>query len=128
MALHAKGDAARAREDYKRGLTIANDLAEHPKSDQPPLMDRKQVVADLYYSLGDIADGPVEAREYYTQSLTRREEWRKANPELVLPIMRVADCYHDLAKASFPALRFLGADRRRLLTIPIVLDVPDVVR
>jgi serine/threonine-protein kinase len=101
MALHAKGDAARAREDYKRGLTIANDLADHPKSDQPPLMDRKQVVADLYYSLGDIADGPAEAREYYTQSLTRREEWRKANPELVLPIRKVADCYHDLAKASF---------------------------
>jgi tetratricopeptide (TPR) repeat protein len=109
MALHAKGDAARARQDYKRGLIIAKDLAEHPKSDQPPLMDRKQVVADLYYSLGDIADGPVEAREYYTQSLTRREEWRKANPELVLPVMRVADCYHDLAKASFHSRDLLAA-------------------
>jgi serine/threonine protein kinase/tetratricopeptide (TPR) repeat protein len=100
-SVHWNGDAARAREAYKRGLTIAQDLVDHPKSEQPPLMDRKQVVGDLYYSLGDIADGPVEAREYYTQALTRREELRKANPDLALPIMRVADCYHDLAKASF---------------------------
>ena len=64
-------------------------------------MDRKQVVADLYYKLGDIADGPVEAREYYTQALVRRQEWREAHPELADPIARVADCYHDLAKASF---------------------------
>jgi serine/threonine protein kinase len=110
MNLHAKGDAARAREDYKRGLAIATDLVEHPKSDKPSLMDRKQVVADLYYSLGDIADGPVEAREYYTQALTRREEWRKAQPELALPIIRVGDCYHDLAKAAFHS-RDLAAAR-----------------
>jgi serine/threonine protein kinase len=109
-AINTKGDVARARENYKRGLTIAKDLAEHPKSDQPPLMDRKQLVADLYYSLGDIADGPVEAREYYTQSLKRRQEWIKANPEVVLPIMRVADCYHDLAKAAFHS-RDLAAAR-----------------
>jgi serine/threonine-protein kinase len=101
ITLHAKGDAAQARADYKRGLTIANDLAEHPKSDQPSLMDRKQVVADLYYKLGDIADGPVEAREYYTQALVRRQEWRNAHPELADPMSRVADCYHDLARASF---------------------------
>jgi serine/threonine protein kinase len=101
LALHAKGDAALAREDYKRGLTIANDLAEHPRSDQPSLMDRKQLVADLYYKLGDISDGPVEAREYYTQALVRRREWREARPELALPITLVADCYHDLARASF---------------------------
>jgi hypothetical protein len=34
----------------------------------------------------------------------------------------------NLTDASFPALRFLDADGRRLLTIPVVLDVPDVVR
>jgi tetratricopeptide (TPR) repeat protein len=101
MALHARGDAAQAREDYKRGLTIANDLAEHPRSDRPSLMDRKQLAADLYYKLGDIADGPVEARGYYTQALARRQEWRQAHPELADPIARVADCYHDLARASF---------------------------
>ncbi len=110
MDLHAKGDAARAREKYKRGLTIATDLVEHPRSGEPPLMERKRVVADLYYALGDIADGPVEAREYYTQALTRREEWRKAEPEDVLPIMRVGDCYHDLAKAAFHS-RDLAAAR-----------------
>jgi tetratricopeptide (TPR) repeat protein len=43
----------------------------------------------------------VEAREYYTQALVRRQEWRKAHPELADPIARVADCYHDLARASF---------------------------
>jgi hypothetical protein len=64
-------------------------------------MERKQVVADLYYKLGDIADGPVEAREYYTQALVRRQEWREAHPELAEPVTRVADCYHDLARASF---------------------------
>jgi tetratricopeptide (TPR) repeat protein len=101
VALYAKGDAALAREHYKRGLTIASDLAEHPKSAQPSLMDRKQLVADLYYKLGDIADGPVEARAYYTQALVRRQEWRKTHPELADPIARVADCYHDLARASF---------------------------
>jgi tetratricopeptide (TPR) repeat protein len=101
LVLHAKGDAARAREDYKRGLAISNDLAEHPKGDQPSLMERKQVVADLYYKLGDIADGPVEARQYYTQALVRRQEWREAHPEIADPIARVADCYHDLARASF---------------------------
>jgi serine/threonine-protein kinase len=101
LVLHAKGDAAQAREDYKRGLTIANDLAEHPKGDQPSLMERKQVVADLYYKLGDIADGPVAAREYYTQALVRRQEWREAHPELNDAIAPVADCYHDLARASF---------------------------
>jgi tetratricopeptide (TPR) repeat protein/predicted Ser/Thr protein kinase len=110
LALYAKGDAARAREDYKRGLTIANDLAEHPRSDQPSQMDRKRVVADLYYKLGDIANGPVEAREYYTQALVRRQEWRKAHPELADPVAGVADCYHDLAKASFH-LRDLKAAR-----------------
>jgi serine/threonine-protein kinase len=35
LVLHANGDAAQAREYYKRGLTIANDLAQHPKGDQP---------------------------------------------------------------------------------------------
>ena len=74
-------------------------------------MERKRVVADLYYSLGDIADDPVEAREYYTQSLTRRLEWRKANPEHVLPIMSVADCYHDLAKATFHSRDLPAASR-----------------
>jgi serine/threonine-protein kinase len=101
MSLYKKGDAARAREEYKRGLAIANDLAEHPGSDQPSPMDRKKLVAYVYYKLGDIADDPVEAREYYTQSLTRREEWRKAQPELVDAIVDVANCYHDLARVSF---------------------------
>jgi serine/threonine-protein kinase len=110
MDLYAKGDAARAREDYKRALTIATDLVEHPGSDKPPLMKRKQVVADLYYSLGDIADDPVEAREYYTQALARREEWRKAEPEEVLAITAVGFCYHDLAKAAFHS-RDLAAAR-----------------
>ena len=99
------------REKYKRGLTIATDLVEHPRSGEPPLMERKRFVADLYYSLGDIADDPVEARECYTQSLMRRLEWRKSNPELLLPIMSVANCYHDLAKASFH-LRDLQAASR----------------
>ena len=31
----------------------------------------------------------------------RRQEWRRAHPELADPITRVADCYHDLARASF---------------------------
>jgi tetratricopeptide (TPR) repeat protein len=101
LALHAKGDAARAREDYKRGLAITIDLTEHPKSDQPSLMKRKRVVADLYYKLGGIADGPLEAREYYTQALARRQEWRKGHPELADPITGVADCYHDLARVCF---------------------------
>jgi tetratricopeptide (TPR) repeat protein/tRNA A-37 threonylcarbamoyl transferase component Bud32 len=101
IVLYAKGDASRAREDYQRGLALANDLAEHPKSEQPSLMARKQVVADLYYKLGDIANGPVEAREYYTQALVRRQEWSNAHPELADPITRIADCYHDLARASF---------------------------
>jgi tetratricopeptide (TPR) repeat protein len=101
VALYAKGDAALAREHYKRGLAIANDLAERPKSDQPSPMERKRLVADLYYKLGDIADGPVEAREYYTQALVRRQEWRKAQPEIADPITLVADCYHDLARVSF---------------------------
>jgi eukaryotic-like serine/threonine-protein kinase len=111
MDLQTNGDAARAREKYKRGLTIATDLVEHPRSGEPPLMERKRFVADLYYSLGDIADDPVEMREYYTQSLTRRLEWRKANPELVLPIMSVANCYGDLAKASFHSRDLQAASR-----------------
>jgi tetratricopeptide (TPR) repeat protein len=111
MSLYAKSDAARAREDYKRGLAIAIDLTEHPRSDRPSLMDRKKLVAYVYYKLGDIADDPVEAREYYTQSLKRREEWRKAQPELVDPIMDVANCYHDLARVSFHS-RDLEAARR----------------
>jgi serine/threonine-protein kinase len=77
MALHMNGDAARARADYKRGLAIANDRAEHLKSDHPSLLGRKKVAAYVYYKLGDIADGPVERREYYTQALTRRLEVRK---------------------------------------------------
>ena len=80
IALHAKGDAAQARTDYKRGLTLANDLAEHPKSDQPSLMERKQVAADLYYKLGDIADGPVEAREYYRQAARAPPGVEKSTP------------------------------------------------
>jgi serine/threonine-protein kinase len=110
VALYAKG-AAEAREDYKQGLAIALDLAEHPRSDQPSLLDRKQVVADLYHKLGDIADGPMEAREYYLQALVRYQEWRKAQPELADPINRVAFCYHDLAGASFRS-RDLEAARR----------------
>jgi serine/threonine-protein kinase len=101
IALHSMGDAARARADYQRGLAIAIDLAAHPRSDQPSLMERQRVVADLYYKLGDIADGPVEARTYYTQALVRRQEWRKAHPELADPILDIANCYHDLAKVSF---------------------------
>jgi serine/threonine-protein kinase len=101
LARDAKGDTARAREDYKRALAIANDLAEHPRSAQLSPIDRKKLVAYVYYKLGDIADDPVEAREYYTQSLTRRLEWRKAQPEVVDAIVDVANCYHDLARVSF---------------------------
>jgi serine/threonine-protein kinase len=101
MSLYAKGDAARARADYKRGLSIANALADHPRSAQPSMLDRKKLVAYVCYKLGDIADDPAEARAYYTQSLTRREEWRKAQPESVDAIVDVADCYHDLARVSF---------------------------
>jgi serine/threonine-protein kinase len=101
MSLYSKGDAARAREQYKLGLAIASDLAEHPRSDQLSPIDRKKLAAYVYYKLGDIADDPVEAREYYTQSLTRREEWRKAQPEHVDALMDVANCYHDLARVSF---------------------------
>jgi serine/threonine-protein kinase len=111
MSLHEKGDASRARDDYKRGLAIANDLAEHPRSDRPSPVERKRLVAYVYYKLGDIADDPAEAREYYTQSLTRREEWRKAHPERVEAIVDVANCYHDLARVSF-YLRDPDAARR----------------
>jgi hypothetical protein len=101
LARDAKGDTALAREDYKRGLAIANDLADNPRSQQPSPMDRKKLVAYVYYKLGDIADDPAEAREYYTQSLTRRKEWRTAQPEAVDAIVDVANCYHDLARVSF---------------------------
>jgi serine/threonine-protein kinase len=109
LALYAKG-AAEARAHYKHALTIATDLAEHPRSDQPSLLDRKQAVAELCHKLGDIADDPTERREAYAQELKCREEWRKAHPELADPLNSVAFCYHDLARASF-ALRDLKAAR-----------------
>jgi tetratricopeptide (TPR) repeat protein/tRNA A-37 threonylcarbamoyl transferase component Bud32 len=66
LALYARG-AAQARAHYQRALNIATDLAEHPRSDQPSLLDRKQAVADLYHKLGDIADDPTVRRDAYTQ-------------------------------------------------------------
>ncbi len=38
----------RRRTKYKRGLIIATDLVEHPRSGEPPLIEHKRVVADLY--------------------------------------------------------------------------------
>jgi tetratricopeptide (TPR) repeat protein len=84
--LELEGDAAQARESYRRAWDIQDEIARRPRSGHFTVFDNHRMLSRLELKLGisELNLGhPGVAREWFARALENRISWTKAQPRNV---------------------------------------------